>query len=438
MKRFNILIILLVTVVMMLGCETKDPLIDQASTMIVIGNYDQAIQITTQALVEDSSKGYMYYYRGLARASKAQDLTDPTTRNPLYVDSRADFDMGVEWMSQAEKTPQELEDTDQTLLSFWAYEFNEGVGNLNNDSLRALVPDPDAYAIANFSNAITIIPDSTVSYEALAYAYQAVGDLEAAIEAYEQVLEKKTSPTLDDYTFVTNLYLRNEQYDMAEKRALETLDLFPDNTIAVIPLLADVYINIGETEKAIDLIRDLIAEDPTNDQYYRVLGIQIYQNAEEVDQELSGMYEQLFELDREIARANRNPNPETVAQRDALNEEITALEEKTNELTQMSVDEILKSVDLNPEFAESYRILGVIHQNKAANLDNKRNYTLDNDEAMEYNNQANEVLKEALGYYEKASELDPENTDIWQSLFQVYSRLGMNDKAMEAMEKAGL
>ena len=63
MKRFNFLIILLVTVVMMLGCETKDPLIDQASTMIVIGNYDQAIQITTQALEEDSSKGYMYYYR---------------------------------------------------------------------------------------------------------------------------------------------------------------------------------------------------------------------------------------------------------------------------------------------------------------------------------------------------------------------------------------
>lgn len=438
MKRFNILIILLVTVVMMLGCETKDPLIDQASTMIVIGNYDQAIQITTQALEEDSSKGYMYYYRGLARASKAQDLADPTVRSPLYVDSRADFDMGVEWMSQAEKTPQELEDTDQTLLSFWAFEFNEGVGNLNNDSLRALVPDPDAYAIANFTNAITIIPDSTVSYEALAYAHQGAGDLESAIDAYEQVLEKKSSPTLDDYTFVTNLYLRNEQYDMAEARALETLDLFPDNTIQVIPLLADVYINIGETEKAIDLIRDLIADDPTNDQYYRVLGIQIYQNAEKVDQELSGMYEQLFELDREIARANRNPNPETVAQRGALNEEITSLEEKTNELTQMSVDEILKSVDLNPEFAESYRILGVIHQNKAANLDNKRNYTLDNDEAMEYNNQANEVLEVALGYYEKASELDPENTDIWQSLFQVYSRLGMNDKAMEAMDKAGL
>ncbi|PTM20703.1 MAG: hypothetical protein DA446_02020 [Bacteroidetes bacterium] len=438
MKRFNFLIILLVTVVMMLGCETKDPLIDQASTMIVIGNYDQAIQITTQALEEDSSKGYMYYYRGLAQASKAQDLADPSERTPLYADSRMDFDMGVEWMSQAEKTPQELEDTDPTLLSFWAYEFNEGVGNLNNDSLRALVPDPDAYAIANFSNAIVIIPDSTVSYEALSYAHQAVGDLASAIEAYEQVLERKSAPTLDDYTFATNLYLRNDQYDMAEKRALEALDLFPENTIQVIPLLADVYINIGETEKAIELIRDLIADDPTNDQYYRVLGIQIYQNAEEVDQELSGMYEQLFELDREIVRANKNPNPDTVAKRDALKAEIAELEEQTNKLTQMSVDEILKSVDLNPEYAESYRILGVIHQNKAANLDNKRNYTLDNDEALEYDNQAKEVLTTALGYYEKASELDPENADLWQSLFQVYSRLGMTEKAMEAMDKAGL
>ena len=438
MKRLNYFILLLVTVAVMLGCETKDPLIDQASTMIFIGNYDQAIELTNQAIEEDSSKGYMYYYRGLARATKAQNMDVPGDRSSLYMDSRSDFDMGIEWMSKAEKTPGELEDTDDALLSFWAYEFNEGVGHLNSDSIRALVPEPDAYAIANFENAIIILPDSTVSYEALSYAYQGIGDFSAAVEAYEQVIQNKKDILVDDYSFIANLYLRNEQYDMAEQRALEALDRFPDNTVQIIPLLADVYINIGETEKAIELIRELIAQDPDNDSYYRVLGIQIYQNAEEIDQELSGMYEQLFELDREIVRANKNPDPETVAARDELSATIEEMESETVMLTQLSVDEILKSVELNPEYAESYRILGVIYQNRAANLDNKRNFTLSNEEAMVYNDQATAELEIALKYYEKASELRPDDESIWQSLFQVYSRLGMNDKAMEAMEKAGL
>lgn len=40
--------------------------------------------------------------------------------------------------------------------------------------------------------------------------------------------------------------------------------------------------------------------------------------------------------------------------------------------------------------------------------------------------------------YEKATEIEPDNQSYWRSLFQVYTSLGMNEKAEAAMEKAGM
>ena len=68
----------------------------------------------------------------------------------------------------------------------------------------------------------------------------------------------------------------------------------------------------------------------------------------------------------------------------------------------------------------------------------RRNNTVDNEVAQQLDNEARQNLQEALIYYERAAELDPDDTETWQSLFQVYTTLGMEEKAMEAMEKAGL
>ena len=82
--------------------------------------------------------------------------------------------------------------------------------------------------------------------------------------------------------------------------------------------------------------------------------------------------------------------------------------------------------------------MGVVNQNKAASLFEKRNATEDNNLAAEINEQANEYLREAMTNYEKAVEIDPDNQNYWRSLFQVYTTLGMMDKAEAAMEKAGM
>jgi len=43
-----------------------------------------------------------------------------------------------------------------------------------------------------------------------------------------------------------------------------------------------------------------------------------------------------------------------------------------------------------------------------------------------------------MKYYEIAAEIDPDNQEYWKNLFSIYTALGMDQKAEEAMQKAGM
>jgi tetratricopeptide (TPR) repeat protein len=96
-------------------------------------------------------------------------------------------------------------------------------------------------------------------------------------------------------------------------------------------------------------------------------------------------------------------------------------------------------VELLPQDDDANNILGIIFQNKAANLFEQRNSIVDDNELVqELDDQAREALQEARTYYERAAEIDPDTPEYWESLFQVYTTLGMEEEAREAMEKAGM
>jgi tetratricopeptide (TPR) repeat protein len=64
--------------------------------------------------------------------------------------------------------------------------------------------------------------------------------------------------------------------------------------------------------------------------------------------------------------------------------------------------------------------------------------TRDNAKAAKLDKQAKDLLRKSMTNYEKAAELDPENPEYWRSLFQIYTTLGMDEKAAEAEKKAGM
>jgi len=115
------------------------------------------------------------------------------------------------------------------------------------------------------------------------------------------------------------------------------------------------------------------------------------------------------------------------------------LEDEANELTAISIENMEEVVRIQPEDDQAYNVLGIIYQNKASNLFEQRNSIVDDSELVqELDQQARETLQQARQYYEKAAEIDPDQPEYWESLFQVYTTLGMEEKAQDAMEKAGM
>lgn len=438
MKYLKFVLFPLIFIGFMWGCETTDPLVSEMETNTFLGNYEAVLDAADRALEADSSNSLAYFYRGIAYGNIAQE-TDPTwERTPDYENSRSSFLEARELMAEAEETPEEFEEINDIINTYWANEHNEAISYLTDDSTRATVDEPVRYALGNLENAITMQPDSALSYIVLASTEFNQGNTEEAIEAYEMAIERLETPELDDYEFLITLYLDQEQYDKAEDLTMKAREDYPENT-QFVQFLADIYIQKGDTQEAISIIEDLIAQEPENPQYYRVLGTQIYQNVSSINSEVSELYNQAFDMEREARSLSGDEQEEMMEEIEDMRERIDKLQNESEQLTTVAVENMEEVVRLRPEDDEAHNILGIIYQNKAANLFERRNSIVDDSELVqELDQRAREALQEAQKYYERAAEINPDEPSYWESLFQVYTTLGMEEEAREAMEKAGM
>lgn len=435
MKRSKILILILAPLLLFWACETTDPLVNDVQVDLVTGNFDSALETVNSALEQDSSNYIAHYYKGIVLASQAYEMDPPDTRLPVYENAKSSFDSAKSLMQEQPETPDELEELNNSVISFWADEYNMGVNIQNEDSLFEATENPYETSLAHLKNAATINPDSSMTFQVLSSTHFQLDQVEEAIESYEKAMELLDEPTPEDYEYLVSLYLYENRYDEAIELSEEGRENYPDETMFV-QFLADAYIQAGEREKAISLVEELIENDPENPQYRRVLGTQIYQTVERISNDVSTLYEELYEL-RQAARNQRGQELEqTQSEIEELQAEIEENEQEIDELSEISIREMTKVVELEPEDESANFILGIIFQNRAANLFERRNNTTDNEEANDYDTRAKENLERARQYYERAAEINPENPENWQSLFQVYTALGMEEEAEEAMEKA--
>lgn len=438
MKRIKILLFPLLLIGFLWGCEATNPLVSEMETNTFLGNYDAVFDAANRALEADSSNSLAYFYRGIAYSAQAQEIDPSWERTSNYENSREAFMNAKEWMNRAEERPDEYSEIDGYITNFWAEEHNAAIGYLTDDSVRATVTEPERYALGHLQNATTIQPDSALSYIVLASTQFNQGDTPKAIESYEMAMERLETPESDDYEFLISLYLDQDQYEKAQDMTLRAREDYPENT-QFVQFLADIYIQQGNIDEAISIIEDLIAEDPENPQYYRVLGTQIYQNVSSINTEVSQLYNDAFDMEREIRSLSGSEREQMQEELADVRNRIEALQEESEELTIVAVNNMEEVVNLLPEDADAYNILGIIYQNKAANLFEQRNSIVDDNELVqELDERAREALEEARRYYERAAEIDPDVPEYWESLFQVYTTLGMEEEAREAMEKAGM
>jgi len=437
MKILKPLLLIFLLAGFMWGCETTDPLVDDVQVQLLTGNFDEALQIVDDAIAEDENNYIAHYYKGYVLSTQAESFEDPKERKEYYERARESYDRAKEIMNDLEEQPNEYQELEDTVTSFWADEFNAGVDILNDDSLNAATEDPNYTAVAHFENAAAVQPDSALTFQVMSSAYFNEEDIENAVSTYEKAMSMLEKPEPDDYEYMVGILLVNEDYDEAIEYAEEARSTYPDEEI-FIQLLADAYLQAGNRDEAIELIEGLIAEDPENPQYRRVLGTQIYQLVNELNDEVSEHYDEIFEMRQEAREASGNEQEELEEKIEELDELIDRKQTDSDEMVEIAVREMKKVIELEPEDESAYSILGIIYQNRAASYFERRNNTDDNEASQEFDQMAREDLEESLVYYEKAAELDPDNPENWESLFQVYTILGMEEEAEEAMEKADM
>ncbi len=435
-KLITSLLTLTVFTAIMVGCGGDTSFIGQAKKGVSSKDYQATLAAVDSIIAKDPNNAEAYYYRGVAYGEIATNNPVVANRKDSYQKMRDALVTAMELTSEDPLNLNGLKSED-LIRNKWSVEHNAAVQYASGDTTLAPVDNPLEIAVDHLQNAVTINPDSTLSFEVLAEVYRMKQDYKGAIGALNAVIERKEVPDAFDFSNLASFYMLTEDFNSAVNILEQALEIYPDS-VDLVQKIADSYMKVGEKEKAITALEDLIATDPGNAQYHLVIGTQIYIMASDINEEISANYDQIFELERSLRNLKGTEKSAVEKQIATLRSEIKVKQAESDKLTNRAIAELKKVTELLPNEAPAFNTLGIVYQNKAASLFEQRNATADNNLAADLDKEAKQELTKAMKSYEKATSLAPDNTDYWTSLFRVYTSLGMNDKAEAAMKKAGM
>lgn len=242
-----------------------------------------------------------------------------------------------------------------------------------------------------------------------------------AMELYEAIGQKDFYPP---YALrgIVNLQLRDTAaaiQDLEKARTLATQKPLPnDQTLPfVYSSLISAYGGKGEADRALNIANEARAKFPTDENIRRAeLNLYLQQ---------PGLQEKALERFRQ--ELTQDPNNETylviVAQ----------LWERSNPDSAAAYYQ--RALAVNPNNINARYNLGAYYVNQAAELSAKYNETKDEKLQQKYFAQMQDYFRLALPHLEKAHEQLPEDLALLQSLIQVTTYLGMDDKAQEYLRK---
>lgn len=425
----------LVSVVLSLlvACEAGDPNIESAKLNLKNKDYDKALESVNKAIESDSTNAYAYYYKGNIYFEAAKAQANPSDRLSYYENMKTALKKARSMYElQAETDPKAILQTtqiDNLLNNSWAVELNNALKLVQEEQTT---PEQFDLSLAHMNNATIINPDTILSYDYLGQINLMANNTEGAIDAYERAQNQGLELDYFMIRRMGELYGQTEQYEKQIEMLKIGMESYADSNAMVIDM-ANAYINVDDSEKALETLRILIDRDPDNAEYRLVYASRAYSMVDVLSKQMKELYDENFDIEHSDA-----DKAEVEAKVKANNERIAQLEKDVATVNNDVISELEKAIEINPENARAHYVLGAVRQNQAVSTQEKRNATEDNDEYEKLDKLLKEQLNAARVSYEKAAEIDSDNTDYWNSLFQVYTSLGMMKEAEEAMKKAGI
>lgn len=282
-------------------------------------------------------------------------------------------------------TPAQKQDAESRIRNAWGSSINEGIKLLNSGS-----ENPENYlkAVEYFKKASIILPDSALSFYNMAISYYNAQAFNEAISAMKEYHEKKEA-TQETAQLVLLAYNNKKDYE----GALKYLDGYKNSKTVnqnwVYENIAQIYITAGKATEALQAFLEASAATPNNEVLkYNIgvlyLGNEEYQNAAK-----------FFE----------------------------------------------SAIQIKPDYKEAEYNLGVtyLRLGKAAQEALEAAYTKEKDrkkkEALGNDKTYLEYYKKALPHLEAVQDTKQDDVTFWTVMGQVYTALGMNEKAKEAFDR---
>ncbi|MCH8557730.1 MAG: tetratricopeptide repeat protein [Balneolia bacterium] len=438
--NFKITTLAILLAAILASCAS-DPNIESAKLNLRNSDYQGVIDAANRALVENPDNADAFFYIGAAHLELADDKPVSERREDLQK-ARENMVRADELYREQEIASNEAESAISLLVARWQDEYSQGIGGIDFEVENP--PEVLQTAIYHVYNAHAVMPDSTMNLDALSELYFMMDDVDNAVNYMEKAVDQSTEPDLTRYQRLAYFYQVKEDEQASLNLLERAADLFPDE-IFFVQEQANIYFRQGENERAMEILQQLIETDPNNPQYRLVMGSQIYQEYLNMTDEIAGLYDRLFDLNSEFRDEARSTNPDLGKierlenEMDEIQVEIMRIDELRFEIAERAEEQLLRAHELDPEEPNTTYTLGAINENRGlALLDQMNNLFTQDIDTEDFQQRARAYFEASLPFYELTAELEPEESDNWLKLFQVYTRLGMAEQAEEAAERAGL
>lgn len=365
---------LVLTLGFFFACSTSKPSID---SLISSNQYDIALIQIDEQLAENPDQPDLLIQKGELNTLIASEI-DVRERTQFYSEAISAFDsaisLGVDSL-QNEKIST-IKD------KVWSKEHNAGTASYNNEEELS---DP-SITQAHFRNAISIKPGETSSHLSLATALYSSGDIDAAISTLNIAKNSADSVPVKVYENLGFMYLQNGAPDQSVfYYELANKDIIQSKNIAF--GLVNAYISTSNTEKAIELLSNLVDTYPNDATIRNVYGTQLYLVTETIMDDLANAY---------------------LSSDSALVTQIRFEAEGVGEQAEKELIQAYSRDTTSTSFVES---LGVFYNNLTAKYLTVNEVAFESDKLLLLA-KAETLLNFAIEYYEKLSLLTPDSSEL--------------------------
>lgn len=349
----------------------------------------------------------------------------------------------------------------------WAMHVNPGINALqraSSDSLQLY-----DQAIEQFNKAIAAWPDTMLTYRYLGYSYRGKGDIENALVAFRSAWQR--GKDTESHKQAGRIYLQRGkslkdqfQTENTDKiRALENLKRVAKGTLKadVMSMLGapdnvkrtrgsrkeewtytrfgNLVVNVDgdrvastkqnsvydpevdstkhraamtEFTSAVGYFEDVKAADPRDNENLNLL-LQSYVEADRIREAIAGFRQAI----------DNDPN-------NKLNHYILGVLHRTVGDFTDAVNEFQAALKIDPAYSDALFDMGATYYNWGVDM------IKDAQEKGTESDAYKEKFNSALPYLEQVTEIKKEDANVWETLANIYARLGQADKAMKALDTA--